>query len=57
MPRQWRLKDVMTSIATLAIYLAAFRLVTQGPSDDPLTFWTQGVAIFLLFFVMPFHVI
>ena len=49
MSLQWRLKDVMTSIAILAIYLAAFRLVTQGPSDDPLTVWTQGVAIFLLF--------
>ncbi len=56
MSLQWRLKDVMTSIAILGIYLAAFRLVTQGPSDDPLTAWTQVVAIFLLFAVMPFHV-
>ena len=55
MPLQWRLKDVMRSIAILAIYLAAFRLVTQ-PSDDPLTAWTQVVAIFLLV-SMPFHVI
>ncbi len=56
MPAQWRLKDVMTSIAIIAIYLAAIRLLTQGLNDDPLTAWTQVVAIFLLFLVMPFHV-
>jgi hypothetical protein len=46
----------MEWIAILAIYLAAFRVVTMGPSDDPVTLWTQMIAFALLFFVMPFHV-
>jgi hypothetical protein len=56
MRRPWLLKNVMASVAILAIYLAAFRFITRGPSDQPSTVWTQCIAIVVLFFVMPFHV-
>jgi hypothetical protein len=45
----------MEWIAILAIDLAAFRLITMGPSDDSMTLRTQLIAAFLLCIVMPFH--
>jgi hypothetical protein len=56
MPGRWRLKNLMAWVAIVAIYLAAFRLVATGPSDDPWAKWSQGIACVLLFCVMPLHV-
>jgi hypothetical protein len=46
----------MQSVAMAAIYLAAFRAVSEGPGDDLLTIWGQLVSAILLLFVLPFQV-
>jgi hypothetical protein len=53
---RWRLRDAMVTVAVSAIYPAALHSLTLGPSGDTLTLAQQLVAIVLLFFIMPFHV-
>jgi hypothetical protein len=56
MHRKWRLKDIMELVAVLAIYLAGVHFLILGPSNDPLTAFSQLISFVLLFFVMPLHV-
>jgi hypothetical protein len=53
---QWRLRDAMATVAVIGIYLAALGSLTRGPSGDAFVVWQQLLAIVLLFFVMPFHI-
>jgi hypothetical protein len=53
---RWRLRDAMGTVVVFAIYLAAVHSLTPGPSGDSFTVAQQLVAIFLLFIIMPFHV-
>jgi Mn2+/Fe2+ NRAMP family transporter len=57
MRRQWRLKEVMEFVAVLAIYLASVHFLILGPSQDPLTVFSQLISFILLFFVMPLHLL
>jgi len=57
MRRQWRLKDAMQFIAILAIYFAAGRSLSGGPSDDLRTMWMQMSSVVILFLVLPLHVL
>jgi hypothetical protein len=52
---RWRLRDMMATVAVLAIYLAALHLLRLR-AGDVFTFAQQLVAYFLLFFIMPFHI-
>jgi hypothetical protein len=57
MSGQWRIKDAMQLIATIAIYLAALVSLMREPSNNSLlTLWTQMVSFVLMFLVLPLHI-
>jgi hypothetical protein len=53
---RWRMRDAMATVAVSAIYLAAIHSLTLGPSGDTFMLAQQFVAMILLFFIMPFHI-
>jgi hypothetical protein len=53
---RWRLKNMMATVAVLAVYLAAFHLLTLSRGAGVFTLAQQVVATFLLFIIMPFHI-
>jgi hypothetical protein len=53
---RWRLRDMMATVAVLAIYLAAFDSLRLSRGGGVVTLAQQVLAILLLFCIMPFHV-
>lgn len=53
---RWRTKNLMSSIAVIAIYLGAIHVVLSEPRDDLFSIWWRLVCGSLLLFTFLFRV-